>query len=235
MAQALWLHVAMLRTAAFALVLVACSGPTHPHQVTIAPPPAPTTIATLAGPLCTGQTCTCRGPDAPVDAAGTPDPGVKRFEFRVGPSEHDLWVTVDDMVLYKGVARAEDCFYVDLGAGDHAVGLRAHHGGGLSAAVAISEYAPATASWYQTYRFACGVPGVCSHDEIDAYKASLAQYRRGIHDPCGSVKIKNVTWDTGVAPDAMHPDDLALGLTLDVYDFAPKHPHGDPACANRGE
>ena len=163
------------------------------------------------------------------------DVGVKRFELRVGPSEHELWVTVDDMVLYKSTARAEDCFYVDLGAGDHAVGLRASHPGGISARVEISEYAPAMSSWYETYRFSCGSPGVCSHEEMDTYKSSLVQYQRGIHDPCGSVKIKNITWDTGEAPDQHHPDDLVVGLTLDIYDFPPKYPHGDPACANRFE
>ena len=231
----LWLHGAMLRYSSIALGLVACQqGPTHPRQVTIAPPPAPTTVATLVGPLCEAQKCTCRAANAPADGgAGVPDDGVKRFELRVGPSEHDLRVTVDDMVLYKSTARAEDCFYVDLGAGDHTVGLRASHPGGISARLAISEYAPATTSWYETYRFSCGSPGVCSHEEMDQYKASLAKYQRGIHDPCGSVKIKGITWDTGEAPDQHHPDDLVVGLTLDLYDFAPKHAHGDPVCANR--
>lgn len=213
------------------LALAACSGSTHANYVTIKPPPAAATVATLAGPLCTnGQTCTCRS--NPGDA-GAPEGDRKRFEVRIGPAEHELWVTIDDMVLYKGNARAEDCFYLDLGPGDHAVGLRAHQPGGLSAAVQISEYAPAHDSWYETYRFSCGAPGVCSHDEMDEYKASLPQYKRGIHDPCGSVKVKNISWDTGVAPDEQHPEDLALGLTLQIYPFAPKHPHGDPVCKDR--
>jgi hypothetical protein len=141
----------MLRPSAIALGLLACSGTTNPNLVTLKPPPAPTTIATLAGPLCDGQVCKCRVHNAPADGgAGVPDDGVKRFEVKVGPSEHELWITIDDMVLYKSNARAEECFYVDLGAGDHTVGLRAHRGGGLSAAVAISEYGPATSSWSTT-------------------------------------------------------------------------------------
>ncbi len=204
--------------------------------VTIAPPPEAASRGTFAGPLCEGDGCRCRDGSAATDGgAGAPDGAVKRFEVRIGPSEHELWVTVDDMVLYKGTARAEDCFYIDLGAGDHTMGLRASHPGGIAARVEVSEFGTATASWYETFRFGCGAPGVCSHDELDAFKAGLARYKRGIHDPCGSVKVKRIGWDSGVAPDQLHPDDLQVAWTLDVFDFAPKKPHGDPSCANRFE
>jgi hypothetical protein len=232
--RGMWLHAAMFRTAALSLVVAGCGASTHRTQVSIAPPPAPTTVATLAGPLCDGDHCACRNRDAPADGgAGAPDAGVKRFEIRVGPSEHPLWVTVDDMVLYKSEARAEDCFYVDLGAGDHHFSLQASHPGGVSAAVTMSEYAPEQASWYDSYQFECGSPGQCSLDELTEYRASLAKYPRDIHDPCGSVKVKGLSWDTSVPPDAVHPDDLAVAWSFDIYDFAPKHPHGDPACADR--
>lgn len=148
---------------------------------------------------------------------------------------HELWVTLDDMVLYKSKARAEDCFYVDLPQGKHPMGLRASSPGGVSARVEVSEYAPATRSWYQTFRFSCGAPGVCAHDELDQQKSEYAVYKRGIHDPCGSVKIAQIGWDTGVAPDQLHPDDLQVAWTLDIYEFAPKKPHGDPSCATRFE
>ncbi|HVV87432.1 MAG TPA: hypothetical protein VHE35_30530 [Kofleriaceae bacterium] len=210
----------------------ACGGGPKMHTITIAPPPAPMTKGTLAGPLCGADKCTCRDPSAPADGgAGVPADGLKRFEVHVGPIEHDLWVTIDDTVLYKSEARAEECFYVDLAPGEHAVTIRAHHDGGISAAVQLREYAAATQSWYDTYDFSCGVPGVCAADDLDAYKASLSKYPRGIHDPCGSVKIRGLTWDTGVAPDQVHPNDLALGLTLAIYKFPPKAPHGDPSCA----
>jgi len=213
---------------------VACGGGRKGPQVVIAPPPEPLTRATLVGPLCEAEVCRCRDADAPGDGgAGQPGDGVKRFEVRVGPSEHELWVTVDDMVLFKSRARAEDCFYLDLGPGEHRVGLRASHPGGISAAVAVSEYGATTASWYDSFRFSCGSPGVCSHEELDDYKASLGVYQRGVHDPCGSVKIKNLTWDTGVAPDQLHPDDLQLGLVLSIYKFVPDKPHGDRSCATR--
>lgn len=243
-----WLHVRMRRKVPFAtlglLALAACGGGkgagtgggAATATVTIAPPPEPVTRATLVGPLCEAEVCRCRDTSAPGDGgAGEPGGAVKRFEVRVGPSEHELWVTLDDMVLFKSTARAEDCFYVDLGPGDHRMGLRASHAGGVAARVTVKEYAPATRSWYDTFTFACGAPGVCAHADLEEYKASLAVYKRGIHDPCGSVKVKQLAWDTGVAPDQLHPDELQVAWTLDLYDFAPRKPHGDPSCATRFE
>ena len=39
---------------------------------------------------------------------------------------------------------------------------------------------------------------------------------------------------TGKAPDALHPSELLVRLTLDVYKFAPTKEHGDPSCEKRG-
>ncbi len=228
---------ALLGSAIF--LLAACGGGGGGgamNTVVIRETPEPNTRATLAGPLCKADACTCRDPSAPADGgAGVAAEGRKRFEVRVGPIEQPAWVTIDRNVLYKSAARAEDCFYVDLAPGEHPVEIRASHAGGLSVAVRLSEYAPGTESWYDTYDFSCGVPGVCAHSELDAYKRSLARFERGIHDPCGSVKIKGLSWDSGVAADQVHPQDLAVALTLLIYDFAPKHPTGSPDCRRRFE
>lgn len=217
--------------AALALALAACSGSERP-QVTIAPPPPPVTRAVLAGPLCGDHgACTCRDESAAADGgAGVPDPAHKRFELRLGPTDNDLWATVDDQVLYKSKERATDCFYLDLAPGEHRVTLRASRPEGTQAAIAVSEYGPAAASWYHTFRFACGVPGVCSHDELDELKAAYRQVVGGIHDACGSVKVKKIGWDTGVAPDQVHPQDVAVTFTLDIYEFRPGKPSGDTTC-----
>ncbi|MCE9575006.1 MAG: hypothetical protein K8W52_17785 [Deltaproteobacteria bacterium] len=220
----------------FSLVaLGACGG--SQTQIAIAPAPAPTTIATLVGPLCeNGQTCTCRDPSAPGDGgAGTAPEGLKRFEIKVGPASNALWITLDDMVLYKSEQRADECFYVDLRPGPHRLGLRGHQDHGLSAAMTVREYGPAAQSWYDSVHFECGSPGVCSLDELATVKTEFAQVERGVHDKCGSVKVKGVSWDTGTAPDAMHPEDLAVSMTLQVYKFLPDKRHGDAACETHGD
>ncbi len=195
------------------------------QQIAIGPPPAPETVGTLAGPLCQGNQCKCRE-GAEDGGAGLPDAGHKRFEVKLGPSPHDLWLSFPGTVLYKSKERPEACFYIDLAPGDHTAELRASQPEGVSVALAVRELGAATKSWYDTFQFMCGSPGVCSFDELDANKAAHANVKRGLHDPCGSVKVKNVLWDHGKAPDQMHPSELVVRFTLDIYKFAPSQPHG---------
>jgi hypothetical protein len=221
---------------AWILIAAAACGGSQVQQIEITPPPPPTTRATLVGPLCgDGQACTCRDEHAPADGgAGAPAEGLKRFELVVGPAANAVWVTVDDMVLYKSEQRASECFYIDLPPGEHKVGMRAHNEGGLGAAVHVREYGAAAKSWYDTLSFSCGSPGACSNQELDQEKADLAQAPHGVHDLCGSVKVKGLVWKTGREPDAEHPEDLAVELVLKVYKRMPDKPHGDATCAKRG-
>jgi hypothetical protein len=213
---------------------VGCGG-SKGAGIAFGPPPARETRATLAGPRCEGGGCTCREPGAPGDGdVGLPPDSRKRFEIRVGPSAHELWVSVGEHQLYKSAERAEACFYVDLPSGSFPVTLRASHPDGVSVALAISELGARTRSFYETFRFSCGAPGVCSLDELADERARFAALGHGLHDKCGSVKVKGLTWDTGVAPDHAHPGDLALRLSLEVYRFAPWKPHGDATCGEGG-
>lgn len=211
------------------LALVACSSSTH--QIEIGPPPPRMTHAPLAGPLCSGDTCKCR--DANADP-GAPEAGKKRFEFRL-QSANELWATVAGQVLYKTAEKAEACFYLDLAAGDTPVELRASNKDGVSAGIAIHELGTKTKSWYDTFQFACGVPGVCSFDDLDrAKEAAAAMPKPGLYDLCGSVKVKAVSWDHGKAPDMLHPDELLVRLRMHIYRFQPNRPHGDPECGKGG-
>lgn len=206
------------------MALVGCGGDVH--QIAIGPPPGKTTEAVLAGPLCQGDRCKCR---SGADDAGVPTDGTKRFEIRL-KSAQQLWANVHGNKLYKNAEQPEACFYVDLPAGDTPVELRASDPNGVSAEWQISELGTTTKSWYDTFRFECGNPGVCSFDEIDSKKAEYGSLKRGLHDVCGSTKLKGISWDTGKAPDNQHPSELLVRLTLDVYKFAPDKPHGDESC-----
>lgn len=199
------------------------------------------------------------GPDAPiesgpVDESGQADPvgapaasappavsEVKRLELRLR-SSHDLWLRVGELTFYKDRERAEACYYIDLpspGVGErpnrHQVELRASNADGVSAELMISELGVVAKTWYTTFRFSCGVPGACGFDELDGLKAAAQKAVRDhkLYDACGSIKVKDVRWDTRVAPDHAHPGDLTLKLDLDLLHGPPKRPSGDPNCSLR--
>jgi len=214
----------------FLLLAAACGGATTRPPPNLPPLPPPTTTATLAGPLCEGSACTCRGETG--DAGAPASTAVKRYEIEIGPIDNDLWVTVDDMVLYKSRERATECFYVDLSSpGEHKVTIRAHGEPAFGARVNIREMSADPKSWYDTFTFGCGGPGACDQPQLHDWRDGLKEYTRGVHDPCGSTKIKGIEWDTGEMPDSTIPSDLYVRLVLQPYEFAPKHPSGDPACA----
>jgi hypothetical protein len=130
---------------------------------------------------------------------------------------------VQGAVLYKSPEQAETCFYVDLPSGDVPIELRASQPEGVAAKWTIRELGTKTKSWYDSFTFVCGSPGVCSFEELDAAKAEQSHPKR---DQCGSVKVKGIGWDTGKAPDQLHPSELLVRLTLGIYKFVPSKPHG---------
>ena len=218
----------------FALALLASCGGGAREEVQIGPPPAPQTQGVLSGPLCNGDRCTCRDVSAAADGgAGVPgDAAHKRFEVRLGPSPQQLWAVIGKTILYKSDERSEACFYVDLPSGDTPVELRASDPHGVSAQWSIHEYGVQTKSWYDTFHFACGAPGVCSFDELEDQKPRYAAYKHGVEDMCGSVKIRGLTWDTGRSPDQLYPAELDVHLALSVYRRVPTQAHGDPTCGH---
>lgn len=199
------------------------------------------------------------GPDGPIsdedgDESGQADPAgagpaaaaaggseVKRLELRLR-STHDLWLRVGDLTFYKDRERLEACFYIDLpapGIGERPkrqdVELRASNADGVSAELSINELGVAARGWYHTFNFSCGVPGACGFDELDGLKAAAQRAVRDqtLYDACGSIKVRDVRWDTRVAPDHAHPGDLTLKLTLDLLHLTPERRSGDPNCSLR--
>jgi len=201
------------------VTLAGCSG--GASQIDLSAPPAKRTTGVFAGPLCTGAACKCAS--TPAEAGVPEGDGYKRFEVRLRSSQ-ELWARVRDNAMYKSPERVEECFYVDLPSGDTPIELRASEPNGVSAEWTIREVGAKTASFYETLTFNCGNPGVCSFDELREKKAELSNPKQ---DPCGSVKIKGLNWDTGRSPDQLHPSELLVRATLDVYKFVPSRPHGD--------
>ena len=200
------------------------------QQIEIGPPPPKQTTGMLSGPWCNGAECTCREGNA---EPGEVPAGKKRFEIKLG-SAYDLWLTLPGTVLYKNPERAEACFYIDLAPGQHPLQLRASNKNGVSLALEIHEWGSKTKSWYDTFRFDCGHPGVCSFEVLDTKKGEYADVKRGLHDPCGSTRIKGVFWDHGKSPDQLYPSELAVNVTLDVYKFTPVHAHGESCGEGTG-
>jgi hypothetical protein len=215
------------------MLLLGCSGGSQ--QISIKPPPPRESSGQFVGGLCEGESsCKCRDLNAADDGGvGVPGPdsAMKRYEFRLGPSPQGLWATVHGTTMYKSVERAEECWYIDLPTGEQDVELRASEPSGVSAAWTIRELGTQTKSWYDTLAFNCGSPGVCSFEELDTTKDDFAKMR--IRDLCGSTKVKGITWDTGKAPDELHPSELAVHVHLEIYKRAPDRPHGDPLCGKR--
>jgi hypothetical protein len=210
------------------LALVACSGSTQ--QVQIPPLPPRSLQGVLAGPLCHGDGCKCRELGAAGDGgAGVPEDQRKRFEVRL-QSAQELWATIGGTHVYKTPEQAEACFYVDLSPGTTPVELRGSNKDGVSAGITIRELGTKTKSWYDSFTFNCGAPGVCSMDNLTALKADLASRPHHVMDMCGSVKIKGLTWVTSKGPDTEHPGELLVQLVLDIYKRVPTQAHGDPAC-----
>jgi hypothetical protein len=217
-----------MRPPSLALAFAICSCGGGATQIEIKPPPPKMTSGTLAGELCNNGVCKCRSGTGD-GGAGTPEDGRKRFEIKLG-SAYDLWLTMPGRVLYKSPETAEACFYVDVAPGDQPLQLRASNKNGVSLSLEVRELGTATQSWYDTFAFSCGNPGVCSFDELDGKRAEYAGIKRGLHDPCGSTKVKGIAWDHGKSPDQLYPSELAIELTLRVYKFAPWKPHGDATC-----
>jgi len=222
------LFVTLALTAGLALLGCGGSGSQLPQ---LSDPPAAETVATLAGPLCEFAACKCR--EGAGDPPQTAPAGFKRYEVRLGPSDNELWATVDKMVLYKSKERAEECFYIDVKPGRHPVQLRASRETGFGARLKISELAPENRGWYDSFDFSCGAPGMCDRETLASWKAEVTSFEDNIHDPCGATKIRNVVWQTGRLPDNLPPGDLQLDFILDVYKFEPTFGPGAAECARK--
>jgi len=197
-----------------------CSSP----QLTPMPQaPKAETDANLVGDLCKDMQCSCTG-----DSVGKIPEGKKRFRITLGPTQSEIWATVDGNTLYKGIEGATSCFYLDLAIGEHTVNMHAKGRGGFGARMLISEFGEK--GWYKSFEFSCGAPGLCDRASLRNWKERISGVDAGKHAPCGSVRISGIDWIEGKMPDDLHPETFFLQAVMKVYKFTPKHAPGSAEC-----
>jgi hypothetical protein len=99
----------------------------------------------------------------------------------------------------------------------------------MAPAVTVSEYGTETHDWYDTFGWRCVSDGPCKKVDLEEWGArARSEHPRGIYDKCGSTRVSGVKWQVDHAND-YRLTELTLELTLHVYAFSPRAPHGS-AC-----
>ncbi len=231
---------------AFAAVLTAglagCAS-TSPSQNASPPeassPAAGAPSATLPPPLlrgarCEGRTsCACRKPGDDLETV-PPAPDMKRLEIRMSFHGGNGSLSSPAIGQLPATDVAETCYYVDVPAGSTSAvrfdGRASNERTGFSPRLSVSEYGPAGPFWYEVLTVECvGVGGKCDRAGTDAWVATLRNRKRGRIDPCGSLVVTNLKWDTsgGLAhrDDGFYRD-FQVAFDLDAKKFSPKFaPH----------
>jgi hypothetical protein len=199
--------------------------------------PAPTPV--LAGPRCRPDTGTCRCRTRGDDAESEPPPeGYKRFEIRMSADGGQATLASPAFGTLTTTGAREACFYFDAPAGTtHEVTFTSRperREAGVTPRLAIAEYGPAGPYWYDVISVACvGADGRCTKAGATAWADRVRQQRRGRQDPCGSVVVSGLGWETSGAEDRRdggYLHDFSVAFRFDVKRFAPQLPPNSPEC-----
>ena len=192
--------------------------------------PPPSTAGVLAGPLCAGDHCGCHDDTAGGDGgAGVPATrrtsgsrsavvaagdratvgSVRLYRTPSAPRRASTWIC-------RRASRRSSC---------------ASDPNGAAAAWQIHELGTKTKSYYDTFSFNCGVPGVCSFDELDSAKAEYAKLARNVQDKCGSRRSSSFRGTPATHRIRCIRASCSSG-SADVYTWAPWKEHGDPSCGH---
>lgn len=218
------------------VLLMAACAPSSPSAR-----PSGKSIA-VAGTRCSGGKCTCRRLDdlgEPMDAAnfdeGAPPDGYKRFEIRTGRGENPISIAVDPVGELKKAADSPEpaCAYVDLAPGKHTVRVHAEAVNpelGQEPAFFLYEHSPEQHSWYHTFAFRCGGGNdMCQLGHMEQWLGEAQKADRGIWDKCGSTRVILPRWEAERQVGTKLAS-LDVEVTLDVYKFKPRFPHGAKTC-----
>jgi hypothetical protein len=172
----------------------------HVDKVTpMAPPPA------LVGKRCAGgsataTSCKCRTPTDPDEDPAPPE-GQKRLEIRMSVHGGEGVLQAPTVGRFVASGVADTCFYVDVPAGSKSawtyVARASNPDAGLAPRLNIYEYGPKGPFWYEIFAFDCvGVNGKCDGAGVAAWNGRLKTRQRGRMDPCGSLVVTGLDWET---------------------------------------
>ena len=160
----------------------------------------------LVGARCpAGQaSCRCRttgGGSADDAEKEPPAEGFKRLEIRMSVHGGDGLLQSPTVGRFAAAGVNETCFYVDVPAGSKSsfrfMSRATDPDQGHAPRFSVSEYGPKGPYWYEILSVDCvGVNGKCDSPGAAAWSGRLKQRKRGRMDPCGSLVITGIDWET---------------------------------------
>jgi hypothetical protein len=204
----------------------------HVDKVTPTPDAMP-----LAGTRCHPHVCKCRSTDNEVEET-PPPPGQKRLEFRMSADGGDATLKSPSLGRLTTAGPQQACFYVDVEAGSkhsftfHVTAERPERG--MGPYLAVTEYGPTGPYWYKTLIVECaGANARCDRAGADAWGRGFATRKRGRLDPCGSMVVTNLNWETSgseASRDSGFFADFTVTFDLEAKKFATQFAPGSTEC-----
>jgi hypothetical protein len=203
----------------------------HVDRVTL-PPSMP-----LAGARCKDGHCACRAAEDEPEKR-PPAEGQKRLEIRMSADGGDALLDAPGLGRLTSSGPQEACFYLDVPAGGTqsftftVVADRADRGVGPH--LAVTEYGPAGPYWYRTLAITCaGANARCDRNGADAWGRGLATRKRGRLDPCGSMVVTGLKWETSGSEAERNGGffrDFIVRFDVEAKKFATKFAPGSTEC-----
>jgi hypothetical protein len=174
------------------------------------------------------------------DAEAEPPPeGKKRLEIRMSADGGEAVLTSGTLGRLTASGIKEACYYLDVPAGSkHQITFnsRAHDvDRGVTPRLQIAEYGPTGPFWYKVLEVECaGSGGRCDRQGADAWGEAILQHRkRGRLDPCGSLVVTGLAWDTSggqARRDGGLYRDFTVSFDVEVKKFATQFAPGSTEC-----
>ena len=191
----------------------------------------------LASARCTGGHCTCRTTDDEPEKTPPPE-GQKRLELRLSADGGEAILDAPGLGRVTTTGAQEACYYVDVAAGSTqgftftVVADKADRG--VAPHLTVTEYGPAGPYWYKTLAVTCaGADARCDRNGADAWGRGLATRKRGRLDPCGSMVVTGLKWETSGSEADRNGGffrDFIVRFDVEAKKFATKFAPGSTEC-----